>query len=263
MNYGTNPLIPGGNARQSQAAVKSNNPLIPGNAAGIKRLSAGLAVCSKATSGSTPKLAAPDALQLAKINQLAKREHSADEIIVGQMRLAHNAIDRDNERFSEEVLQGFLATIVRKTLLFDHDRNVSRAAIGKFFDAVIEKMNVSQANMETGETLLMPDGNYEVQFLCPWFYIPRKALTEQDAARLDAGIFDFASIGFSAEKRIPIFDSTGKTLYHEYQGKAEALEGSLVWLGAQHGASLKTPGSKGAEVHCQAPDESFNPLIPK
>ena len=259
-NYSNNPLIPG-NETPHYMAEKSDNPLIPGSASGTKRVSSRMAACNKAIGTTRPMLSTPSAAQLAKINTFAKRPHTADELICGQLRLAHNAIDRDTERFSEEVLQGFNATIIRKTLLLNHDRDLN-SAVGKFFDSVIEKLPLTQANAETGETLKMPVGNDVVWFLSPWFYVPRAALDSQNLGKLEGGIFDFCSIGFAAEKLTPIFDNTGKIAFHEYQGEGKALEGSLVWLGAQPGASIKNSGSKSADEHYQAPDSSINPLIP-
>jgi hypothetical protein len=198
----------------------------------------------------------PTAAQIEKINQLTRRTFKADELYIGQMRLAHNAIDRDNERFSEEVLQRFLATAVRKTMLLDHDRSVKDSAAGKFFDVEIEKMPLQQANEETGLTLKLPDGMTEVWFHSPWFYIPVEGIDPKELVKIDAGIYDWASIGFRAEKLVPIMDKDGKPLFWEYRGtgdETEMTEGSLVYLGAQPGAAVKTAGEAG-DKRDQGPD---------
>ncbi len=82
----------------------------------------------------------PNEAQLTVINKFTRRPFTADELYIGQIRLANNAIDRDNERFSEGVLQEFFNTVVRKTFLLDHDKyDSSEKAIGKFFDVEMEE----------------------------------------------------------------------------------------------------------------------------
>lgn len=185
----------------------------------------------------------PDDTQLAKINQFTRRPFTADELYIGQLRLANNCIDRDNERFSEEVLQRFAATAIRKTMLFDHNRRLQESAIGKFFDVAVEKMALQQAAAETGEEMMLPDGVTEVWFLSPWFYIPIKGIAEEILVKIDAGIYDFASIGFRAESLVPIMDKEGDIRFWEYRGsgkRTEMREGSLVYLGAQYGMVVKS-----------------------
>ena len=196
----------------------------------------------------------PDASQLAKINTFTKRPFSADELYIGQLRLANNCIDRDQERFSEFTLKGYVDTAIRKTMLLDHDRSL-RSAIGKFFDCELEKMPLAQAISETGADLKLPEGMNEVQFMSPWFYVPKKGLDEKDLVKLEAGIFDFASIGFKTKWPVPINDGQGNTLYSEYQGPGETREGSLVYLGAQYGASVKSADNDNEQDHKTAHEE--------
>lgn len=186
----------------------------------------------------------PDESQLDKINRFTRRKFTADEMYIGQLRLAHNAIDRDNERFSDEVLTRFEQTIVRKTMLFDHAKyDAKNSAVGKFFDVQIETIPLAQAVEMLGEELVLPVGVNEVKILSPWFYIPVKGVSEDTIVKIDAGIYDFASIGFRAESLVPVRDANGQILYSEYHGAGrttEATEGSLVYLGAQGGMSIKT-----------------------
>jgi hypothetical protein len=187
----------------------------------------------------------PTAEQVTKINQFTRRQFTAEELYVGQLRLAHNAIDRDNERFSEGTLQGFADTAVRKTMLFDHRRDIKDNAIGKFFDVEIEKLPLIMASAELAEELKLPEGMNEVMIMSPWFYIPKRGVSEEDIVKIDAGIFDFASIGFNAENYVDIMDNDGNTLFYEYRGKGEMREGSLVYLGAQQGMSVKSADNPG------------------
>ena len=183
----------------------------------------------------------PNEAQLAVINKFTRRPFTADELYIGQIRLANNAIDRDNERFSEGMLQEFMKTAVRKTFLMDHAKyDSSDNAIGKFFDVEIEKMDLATAKAETGEDFILPAGVTEVLFMSPWFYIPKAGIDEKQLIKIDAGVFDFASIGFRAEALVPVTDDMGATLFYEYRGKGETTEGSLVYLGAQHGAGMKS-----------------------
>ena len=192
--------------------------------------------------------------QLAKINQFTRREFKADELYVGQLRLSNNCIDRDNERFSEEVLQRFVSTTLRKTMLFDHEHRVKDCAIGKFFDVQLEVVPLQQAIAEVGEELVLPEGKADVWFHSPWFYIPVAGIDPKDIVKIDAGIYDFGSIGFRAESLVPVMNEAGDVLYWEYRGAGrdtEMTEGSLVYLGAQYGMAVKspdkedTPGSTG------------------
>jgi hypothetical protein len=198
--------------------------------------------------------------QLAKINHFTRRPYAAEELYIGQMRLANNCIDRDNERYSESILKEFAKTVIRKSLLLDHDRRLS-AAIGKFFDCEIEKISLAQAIKETGELLRLPEGIKEVHFLAPWFYIPKEAVENTLLSKLEAGICDFVSIGFRAEMPIPVTDTFGTIAYHEYRGKGEVTEGSIVYLGAQYGASFKAYGDN-KDKQTTADWRKDNPLVP-
>lgn len=201
--------------------------------------------------------------QLAKINRFTRRPFTADELYVGQMRLANNAIDRDSERFSEEVIQRFAKTAIRRTLLLDHDKKVRDSAAGKFFDVELEKMPLQQAIAETGENLVLPDGIVEVLFHSPWFYIPVAGIDAKELVKIDAGIYDFASIGFRAEKLVPVMDKEGKPLFWEYRGSGdttEMTEGSLVYLGAQYGMAVKSADNNSPQGDISDPPDGKGKL---
>ncbi|MDA8433698.1 MAG: hypothetical protein M0Z60_12165 [Nitrospiraceae bacterium] len=191
----------------------------------------------------------PTPEQVAKINQFTRRAFSTEELYVGQLRLSNNCIDRDDERFSEPVLDRFVATTIRRTMLLDHSRSL-RSAVGKFFDVQLEKMPLQQAIAEIGEDIVLPEGMDEVRFHCPWFYIARDAVDPQDLAKIEAGIYDFGSIGFRADSLVPVMNKDGDISFWEYRlaadGKGrntEMTEGSLVYLGAQYGMAVKGAGA--------------------
>lgn len=188
--------------------------------------------------------------QLAKINSFTRRPFTAEELYIGQLRLANNCIDRDKERFSEETLTRFAATALRRTMLFDHNKQSQESAVGKFFDVEVEKVPLQQARMETGEDLQLPAGGTEVWFLSPWFYIPRAGIDEKVIVKIDAAVYDWGSIGFRAKDLVPVMDKDGAILFWEYRGagpETEMTEGSLVYLGAQYGMSVKTNKSDSSD----------------
>jgi hypothetical protein len=195
---------------------------------------------------------APTDAQLALINKFTRRPFAADELYIGQLRLANNCIDRDDERYSEGMIGEFARTAVGKTFLMDHGKYESKQnAIGKFFDVEVEKMDLATARAETGEDLRLPEGMTEVQFLSPWFYIPKAGIDERELVKIDAGVYDFTSIGFVCESLVPVADEMGVTLFWEYRGRGETREGSLVYLGAQYGARMKSADGK--------PEKTANP----
>lgn len=176
--------------------------------------------------------------QLAKINGYAIKELKAEEVYVRKYLLAHNAVDRDRERFPDGMLDDFANTLPGKSLLFAHDRR-SYLPMGLFFDASTEVMTLEQFKALTGETANLPPDVASVKVLWSWFYMLKAPGNQEVIGNIDAGIFRHASIGFSASDLIAIKGQYQDTLYYEYVQPGEALEGSIVWLGAQPGATLQ------------------------
>lgn len=190
------------------------------------------------------------AAMLAKINGFALKELTSDEVYVRKCLLAHNAVDRDNERFPEPLLDDFAATLPGKSLLFGHDRR-SYFPLGLFFDASTEVMSADQFKALTGEAPRLPEGMSEVKVLWGWFYIVKTGSAEDMIANIEAGVYRHVSIGFAAADMNAVKkEANGPVLYWEYVGPGEALEGSLVWLGAQPGATAQK-GLKDQEHHTQ------------
>lgn len=174
--------------------------------------------------------------QLEKVSKYTLEEIPVEDLYVRKIRLAHNAIDRDGERFDEKLLENFALTLPGKALLIGHaQRDPGK---GLFFDAKIEKVSIEKAREMTGEDLQLPEGMDKVHFLIGWFYTTKNG-KEDLLADIDAGIVRHASIGFAAANIIRVNDEeTGETLFMEYKAPGEAREGSLVWLGAQQGAEV-------------------------
>jgi hypothetical protein len=168
------------------------------------------------------------------INSFAKKELKPEQVYVASMDLANDQVDRTFERFPISYLEQFAATIVGKSLLIGHDHR--SAPEGLFFKA--EVVN------EGGVTHLRPS-----------FYVVKTRANEHLRAQIDGGVYRYVSIGFHYEDLIcdicgqSIFDREcphvpgqeydGVACTATYAGEAEAVEGSIVYLGAQYGAELK------------------------
>lgn len=194
-------------------------------------------------------LAADDAA-LAKIRQYTLRDFTPDELQLREYVLAHNCIDRDNECFDEALLDNFATTLLGKGVYITHPtswRSDGGPAEGKVFDTRTEMMSLEQARILLNEPALqLPPDRTQVKVLFASAYYAR---TDDNASLLikqDAGIAGDVSIGFSAPSPQPIYDNNGLQLTAvRWPAPGQALEMSLVWLGAQQGAravkNAKTP----------------------
>lgn len=185
--------------------------------------------------------AAPAAVtdeQLATINnRYAIVALTADQVYVRKFLLAHNAIDRDRERFAEALLDDFKATLPGKGLLWGHQWGPPGK--GLFFDSATEEMTPEQFTALTGEVPNLPEGISMVKVLWGWAYVLQIAENEGVIANLNGGVYRHVSIGFKALNYDSVTDQHGNVLFYEYRPKGVALEGSLVWLGAQPGATAQ------------------------
>lgn len=179
--------------------------------------------------------------QLAKINRFARKPLTSEEVFHIPVLLAHNGIDRDNERFHEDTLKDFARTLVGKGFFVaGHPGGWSGSGApgeGKYFDAAVEEMTPERFREITNEDIKLPDGETAVHALMTHAYMLKLAANEDARKNIDGGIYSFASIGFQAPY-FSITDDLGNHKYGEYRPKGEALEGSLVWLGAQPGAGV-------------------------
>jgi hypothetical protein len=85
----------------------------------------------------------------------------------------------------------------------------------------------------------LPEGTGKVKVLWGWAYLVKASFNEAIIANIDAGIYRHASIGFKASELKPVKGPYDNILYWEYIPPGEALEGSIVWLGAQPGATAQ------------------------
>jgi hypothetical protein len=176
-----------------------------------------------------------DTTMLAKINSFALQKLPAEQIYIRRYLVAHSVIDRDNERFSPEVLKDFKKSLLGKSLLVAHNR--TSLPIGLFFDAFLDTVSAKGFLELTGEFANLPGDEDLVHILWAYTYMLKTPDTEELIQKIESGIVRYVSIGFKAA------DLISKTIngvsFQEYQSPAEAIEGSLVWLGAQQGAMVK------------------------
>jgi hypothetical protein len=174
---------------------------------------------------------------LAQINQYALKALNAEEVYVRKVLLAHNAVDRDRERFPEILLDDFARTLPGKSVLWGHER--PGPGFGLFFAANTEEISPEQFKILTGEEARLSDGVAMVKILWGSFYMVKNPGNKYTLQNLDAGIYRHVSIGFRAADLLPIKGQFDEILYWEYKAPGEATEGSLVWLGAQPGATVQ------------------------
>jgi len=175
----------------------------------------------------------PDPVLLAKINSMSLEPVEAEAVYIVPGHLANDQYDRAYERFPLAYLQRFAETIPGKSLLAGHDR--SQLPLGRWIEGRVE-----------------PDAAGVQQLAAP-FYVDAAS---DVARRLRMGIAKHLSISFKAAGRTcdlcgqsydpptkcdhvkgEAYDGTICTVtYSGDPAKVEAVEGSLVWLGCQHGA---------------------------
>jgi len=192
---------------------------------------------------------------LAKINRYALKELTAEDVFIRKILLAHNAVDRDSERFPEDLLDDFKATLPGKALLMGHSR--PNPGCGLFFDAETAEMTPEQFKALTGEDARLPEGKTMVKVLWGWAYLLKTPGNEELMTNMDGGVIRFASIGFMASDLNPVKGPFDNILFWEYVRPGEALEGSLVWLGAQQGATVQKQINEGGKK------EMFKELLEK
>ena len=179
----------------------------------------------------------PQNADLALIRQYARREVKEEEVYVGAMHAANTKLDRAGERFTKAYLQRFAQTLPGKPTLEGHD--TSKRPNGRIYKAEV-----------------LPDG--DGWFLKTYYYVRADSPLVTD---IELGIAKDVSIGYRAHRRVCDLDGkewhpyrAGKDYcehepLEEYDGvpctltycdtavhKAEGMEMSWVWVGAQRGA---------------------------
>lgn len=190
----------------------------------------------------------PSDSDLALINKFTKREFKSDELYMRTAILAHNAIDRDGEVFDEALLQRFAETLPGKGLFNKHPRGYdgdSGPGLGRWFKASVIDVSIEEARTLLKTDLVFPSGVERAKLLEASYYLPRSDKNRDLILDIDAGVASDVSIGFSASSRSDVVDPSGAIIAKRIHGPGEALEGSMVWLGAQPGAqTIKSAGTR-------------------
>lgn len=198
--------------------------------------------------------------QLAVINRYALAELTAEQVYVRTAYLAHNAIDRDGEVFDDSLLDSFAVTLPGKGLFVRHPGSWdgdSGPGIGRWFSARTVTMSLDEARTALREpNLKWPPSTQVAKLLETSAYMPRSGKNADLIADVDAGVAGDVSIGFRATDRSAITDGAGNTIAMRILGPGEALEGSLVWLGAQ-------PGARVVKNLNRNESEQENPMTPE
>lgn len=169
------------------------------------------------------------------INQFTQVEISAEQIYVQKFIACHNAIDRDGDRFNEDLLDDYIATFPGRSFMPNHDTHDS-FPLGLVYKSEEKLMTPKEYEELTGEIPRLPKGIDKVKAVVIWVYLVQEDEPKM-ISKLKYGVCRHGSIGFSADKWEEQEDG-----YYEFMGPGEAREFSIVYLGAQNGAiSIKKP----------------------
>lgn len=196
----------------------------------------------------------PEDLALIAGEEFAGSPVSPDDVHVRDVLLCHNQHDYTLERFPKAYLDRFAETIPGKSVLPGHD--TGELPIGRWFRGKLQQ----RVEREFPLAPSFEPGQAKVTWLRAGFYFPEDVGTELFRKNLDTGVYRWVSIGFRYDDLI--CDACGKSylgsdcphiigraadkdddriVMATYGGdpkKAQALEGSLVFLGAQQRARV-------------------------
>jgi hypothetical protein len=209
----------------------------------------------------------PSADQLAVINGpgYALSPVAAADVYVRSFYLAHNAIDRDGEFFDPGLLTDFAKTLPGKGMFIKHPMSWdgdSGPAEGKWFGAKVLAMSQIEARVALGQpNLQWAPSQQQAQILVADGYMVRTDDNKALIQKIDAGVAGDCSIGFNCAGRVDEKDQYDNTVADRLMPPGEALEGSLVWLGAQPGArAFKGAPGRGTEQPDQESDMDLKEL---
>ena len=203
---------------------------------------------------------APSDAQLAVIRQYTLADMAADQLYVRSFALGHNCIDRDGEAFDEGLLTDFARTLPGKGAYIKHPTSYdgdSGPAEGRWFSANLQTMSLNDARSFLREpNLTLPPDRNAVTLLMGDAYFAKTSDNAPLLTKVDAGIAGDVSLGFGYDHCDSIKDANGLELQAKrLMGPGEALEASLVWLGAQPGArAVKAANSTRIQTEDSAMD---------
>lgn len=196
-----------------------------------------------------------DESDMQKINKLARRELSADEVYVFNVTLCSNEVDRDYEKFSVESLNELAPLFIGKTGISDHSMK-SADQKARIFDTYVEKQ----------EGRFTVDGE-------PLYCLKAKAYmlnNEKNAPlidEIDAGIKKEVSVSCSMNnakcsvcngdrkkggcRHIKGKTYNGKLCFDTLSGAGDAYEFSFVAVPAQREAGITKSFNMTREINMQ------------
>ena len=133
--------------------------------------------------------AAADEKTMEKINRLAAKQLTADEVYCFSVRLCDNEIDRDGERFTVESLQCMAPLFVGKTGVFDHQWSAKEQLARLYDTEVVPGDGLTQ----TGERYC---------YLKGYAYMVRTPGREALIADIEGGILREVSVGLRCAKAL-------------------------------------------------------------
>ena len=186
---------------------------------------------------------APDEGDMVKINSFALEPLTADQVYTRKYVVAHSGIDRDNERFSPELLADFARTLPGKGYFNNSGGHPASPGgqkgpgQGLWYDTEVKEMSPEEFETMTGNRPRLGPGESTIHALVGKMYTLKMPDNESMIANIRGGIHRHVSISFGAEGPVEV-KSPGdmRTLCREWQSPGEAYEASSVWLGAQPGA---------------------------
>ena len=183
---------------------------------------------------------APSAMQLEKINALAKARLNGEQVYVFSLRLCDDQMDRDFERFDTQALPELARMFLGKTGIVDHQWSTEKQ-VARIF-----------------ETQVVQDGS--VSYIKAWAYIRRGGANEETIADIEAGIKKEVSVGCAMGQAVCSicggeYGTCGHSKGQSYDGQVccailrqpvDAYEFSFVAVPAQREAGvLKRFGQEG------------------
>ena len=148
---------------------------------------------------------APTAMQLERINALAKTRLNGEQVYVFSLRLCDDQTDRDGERFDTAALPALAKLFIGKTGIVDHKWSADNQIARIFETQVVKEKDVS--------------------FIKAWAYIRRGGANEEIIADIEAGIKKEISVGCAMARAVcSICGSEYGTCGHV---KGETYEGEI------------------------------------
>ena len=175
---------------------------------------------------------APTAMQLERINALAKTRLNGEQVYVFSLRLCDDQIDRDGGRFDTAALPAHAKLFIGKTGIIDHKWSAENQIARIFETQVVKEKDVS--------------------YIRAWAYIRRGGANDEVIADIEAGIKKEVSVGCAMARAVcsicgSEYGTCGHVKGETYEGQTcavilkepvDAYEFSFVAVPAQREAGV-------------------------